>query len=302
MPRRRTGWPATGPTPRVTTGRSCPRTWRRRDGGGRQPCSRPGSPASTGPTAHGGQGLTPEHNAAWITECALAQVPPFLNMVGCVLTGSALLAVRHAGAAGGAPAADHHRRAHLVPAVQRTGRRVATWPACPPGPSATATTTWSTARRCGAPTVGWRDWGILMARTDPDAAAHRGHLVPAPGHVLARGRAPAPAPDERRGRVRRGLPDRCPGPGGQPPRPGARGVDGGHVRADQRTGLHRRLRRLAQATVGRRCWRWGATWTARAARRCPTCGSGAPRCGPWAGARARWPPCWGPWPSWGRPS
>ena len=28
----------------------------------------------------------------WITECAPAQVPPFINMVGCVLTGAALLA------------------------------------------------------------------------------------------------------------------------------------------------------------------------------------------------------------------
>ena len=29
------------------------------------------------PVEHGGRGLSPEHNAAWITECALAQVPPF---------------------------------------------------------------------------------------------------------------------------------------------------------------------------------------------------------------------------------
>ena len=44
----------------------------------------------------------------------------------------------------------------------------------------------------------------------------QGHLVPARRHGLARGRAPTAAPDERRGRVRRGLPDRGAGAGGQP--------------------------------------------------------------------------------------
>lgn len=57
------------------------------------------------PIEHGGRGLEPEHQAAWITECALAQVPPFLNMVGCVLTGGALLAF-------GTP---DQRREHLRP-------------------------------------------------------------------------------------------------------------------------------------------------------------------------------------------
>lgn len=43
------------------------------------------------PTEHGGRGLSPEHNAAWMLECARAGVPPVLNMVGLVLTGGALL-------------------------------------------------------------------------------------------------------------------------------------------------------------------------------------------------------------------
>ncbi len=43
------------------------------------------------PVEYGGQGLTIEHNAAWMLECALANVPPVLNMVGLVLTGGALL-------------------------------------------------------------------------------------------------------------------------------------------------------------------------------------------------------------------
>ena len=43
------------------------------------------------PEAHGGRGLTPEHTAAWVEQCALASVPPFINMVGVVLTGGSLL-------------------------------------------------------------------------------------------------------------------------------------------------------------------------------------------------------------------
>ncbi len=46
-----------------------------------------------------------------------------------------------------------------------------TWPACRRGPSSTATPGSSTARRCGARAVGRRDWGILLARTEPDGAA-----------------------------------------------------------------------------------------------------------------------------------
>jgi alkylation response protein AidB-like acyl-CoA dehydrogenase len=43
------------------------------------------------PIEHGGRGLTADHNAVWLLECARAGVPPFLNMVGFVLAGGALL-------------------------------------------------------------------------------------------------------------------------------------------------------------------------------------------------------------------
>ena len=42
------------------------------------------------PTEFGGRGLTPEHNAAWQFECALAGVPAVFNMVGLVLAGGAI--------------------------------------------------------------------------------------------------------------------------------------------------------------------------------------------------------------------
>jgi alkylation response protein AidB-like acyl-CoA dehydrogenase len=43
------------------------------------------------PTEFGGRGLSPEHNAVWQLECAIASVPSVFNMVGLVLAGGALL-------------------------------------------------------------------------------------------------------------------------------------------------------------------------------------------------------------------
>ena len=43
------------------------------------------------PTEHGGRGLTPEHNAVWLLECARAGVPAVFNMVGFVLAGGAVM-------------------------------------------------------------------------------------------------------------------------------------------------------------------------------------------------------------------
>jgi alkylation response protein AidB-like acyl-CoA dehydrogenase len=125
------------------------------------------------PTAFGGQGLTPEHQGAWITECALAQVPPFLNMVGCVLTGSALLSF-------GTP---EQQADHLRPII--TGDRI--WCQLFSEPDAGSDLAGLTTRAdrdgdvyvvngqkvwCSNGRVA--DWGILMARTDPDAAPHQG--------------------------------------------------------------------------------------------------------------------------------
>ncbi len=125
------------------------------------------------PTAHGGQGLTPEHNGAWITECALAQVPPFLNMVGCVLTGSALLGFGTA----------EQQAEHLRPII--TGERIWCQLFSEPDAGSDLAGLSTRAERDGDDYVVngqkvWcsngrvADWGILMARTDPDAAAHQG--------------------------------------------------------------------------------------------------------------------------------
>ncbi len=110
------------------------------------------------PTDFGGRGLSPEHNAAWITECALAQVPPFLNMVGCVLAGSAVLAF-------GTP---DQQATHLRPTISGeviwcqlfsepdAGSDLASLQcSAVRDPGEAGTTTSSMARRSGVPTAVW---------------------------------------------------------------------------------------------------------------------------------------------------
>jgi len=125
------------------------------------------------PVEFGGQGLTPEHHAAWITECALAQVPPFLNMVGCVLAGSALLAF-------GTP---EQQAEHLRAII--TGERIWCQLFSEPDAGSDLASLSTRAERDGNEYVvnGQKVWcsngrvadrGILMARTEPDATPHKG--------------------------------------------------------------------------------------------------------------------------------
>ena len=92
---------------------------------------------------------------------------------------------RHRGADGALPAADRAQRGGVVPALQRAGRRLRPRLARDAGPSATATSGSSPARRCGPRGRICRDYGVLLARTDPDATEAQGH------HVLPRRPAPA---------------------------------------------------------------------------------------------------------------
>ena len=125
------------------------------------------------PEAVGGRGLSADHAAAWLEEAARAAVPPFLNMVGFVLMGGTVLAW----------GTDAQRQEHLGPTLR--GERV--WCQLFSEPDAgsdlaslatraeadgdtfvvTGSKVWCSNGRVS-------DWGILLARTDPDVPKHKG--------------------------------------------------------------------------------------------------------------------------------
>ena len=125
------------------------------------------------PTEFGGQGLTPEHNSIWMLECALAGVPPFLNMVGLVLTGGAVQRF-------GTP---EQQAEHLAKTLR--AERIWCQLFSEPGAGSDLGGLSTKAERDGDRFIvngqkvwcsggRYSDWGILMARTNPDAPKHEG--------------------------------------------------------------------------------------------------------------------------------
>ena len=125
------------------------------------------------PVEFGGRGLSAAHNAVWMLECAFAGVPPFLNMVGLVLAGGAILRY-------GTP---EQQVEHLGSTLR--AERVWCQLFSEPGAGSDLGGLTTRAERDGDRFVvngqkvwcsGGRvsDWGILMARTDPDATKHDG--------------------------------------------------------------------------------------------------------------------------------
>jgi alkylation response protein AidB-like acyl-CoA dehydrogenase len=125
------------------------------------------------PEQYGGQGLTPEHNSVWMLECALAGVPPFFNMVGLVLTGGAVLRF-------GTP---DQQSQHLAPTL--AADRLWCQLFSEPGAGSDLGGLSTKAERDGDDFIvngqkvwcsggRYSDWGILMARTDPEAKKHDG--------------------------------------------------------------------------------------------------------------------------------
>ena len=203
--------------------------------------------------------------------------------------------LRHAGAAADAPARDPRGRPGVVPALLRARRRQR-----PGQPRRTR------AERDGDDWVvtGQKVWcsngrvadrGILLARTDPDAPRHAGISFFLVDMALARHRGPAAAPDDRRQRVRRGVPRRGAPARRRAARPAARRVGRGDGHAHQRARLHRLRRHLPRPPArrhrrARRRRRRGDPRPAGRARR-PV----AARCRRWGGGRVRWrrwPPAW----------
>ncbi len=125
------------------------------------------------PVEHGGQGLTPEHQGAWLLECATAGVPAVLNMVGLVLAGGAILRY-------GTP---EQQALHLRATLQAD--QVWCQLFSEPGAGSDLGSLSTRAERDGDRFIvngqkvwcsGGRvsNWGILMARTDPDVPKHQG--------------------------------------------------------------------------------------------------------------------------------
>jgi len=125
------------------------------------------------PVEHGGRGLSVEHHAAWMYECALAGVPPFLNMVGLVLAGGAIQRF-------GTP---EQQRDHLRATLR--AERIWCQLFSEPGAGSDLGGLSTRAERDGDRFVvngqkvwcsggRYSDWGILMARTDPGAPKHEG--------------------------------------------------------------------------------------------------------------------------------
>ena len=125
------------------------------------------------PTDVGGRGLTVQHQAAWIEECALAGVPPFLNMVGLVLAGQSIQQF----------GTRAQKEQHLRPTL--AGSRVWCQLFSEPGAGSDLAGLCARAVLDGDRYIvngqkvwcsggRYSDWGILMARTDPSANKHSG--------------------------------------------------------------------------------------------------------------------------------
>ncbi|MGI9624694.1 MAG: acyl-CoA dehydrogenase family protein [Acidimicrobiales bacterium] len=125
------------------------------------------------PTEYGGRGLTIEHQAAWLEVCALAEVPPFINMVGFVLAGQGNLMYGTA----------DQRGEHLEPII--TADRLWCQLFSEPNAGSDLASLTTSAEADGDEWVvnghkvwtsgaRYSDWGILMARTNRSAPKHKG--------------------------------------------------------------------------------------------------------------------------------
>jgi len=125
------------------------------------------------PVEFGGRGLSAEHNSVWMLEAAIAGVPPVLNMVGLVLAGGAI--VRY-----GTP---DQQAAHLRATL--AAEQVWCQLFSEPGAGSDLGGLSTKAERDGDRFIvngqkvwcsggRYSDWGILMARTDPEAKKHDG--------------------------------------------------------------------------------------------------------------------------------
>ena len=147
------------------------------------------------------------------------------------------------------------------------------------------------------------DWGICLARTDPDAPQHQGITYFLVDMRSARDRRPAAARDHRRGAVQRGVPRRRVRAGRLRGRPSSATAGGSPAPRSPTSASRWRARGSARASSGRSTWRPTGLRAGRDRRsatpsrwrRCARCSASARRCARSAArdrARSRaWPSC-----------
>ncbi len=125
------------------------------------------------PVEFGGLGLTPTHRGAWVRACALAGVPPFLNMVGTVLAGGSTMLF----------GTQEQKAEHLRPilAAENTWCQLFSEPGAGSDLASLSTKAeldgdeWViTGQKVWCSGGRYSDRGILLARTDPNASKHKG--------------------------------------------------------------------------------------------------------------------------------
>ena len=200
------------------------------------------------PVEWGGQDWTPLQRHIWHEEMQRACVPmPLAFNASHGRPGDRGL--RHPGAEGALPAADGEPRHLVVARASPSPTPAPTSPRCAPPRCATATTSWSTARRPGrrsaSTPTGSSAWSA-PTRTAEEAARH---LVPAHRHDHPRRHRAPDRADRRRLRGQRGLLRGRPRAGREPRRRGEPRLGLRQVPARQRAG-RRRAGRRDQAGAG----------------------------------------------------
>ena len=184
------------------------------------------SPGSASSTRRAGRCRTGRRNGAapagapvqlYIFKEEMQQAPaPEPLPFGVTMVGPVIIAFGREDAEEAIPAAHRQSRRLVVPGLLRAGRGLRPRLAQDHAPSATATTTSSTARRPGRRSAQYADWIFCLARTDPSGQEAGRHHVPADRHEDAGHHGAADPDHRRRPRGQRGVLRRRAGAGREP--------------------------------------------------------------------------------------
>ena len=142
------------------------RPWQRR-------CHEAGWAGLHWPTQYGGRGLTTAHTAVWFEECAKARVAPYLNLQGLVLAGGAIMKF----------GTDAQKEKFLRPTLSGDILWCQLFSEPDAGSDLAGLATVAerdgdqyrvTGQKVWSSNAQFAEYGILMARTDPDAPKHKG--------------------------------------------------------------------------------------------------------------------------------